>query len=158
MAEPIQAIVRPQKSEQEREAESLDQLLSTIAHHRDSLEDTIGLLEELHKSGLLEAVSAMLTARDKVTKILVEQASRPEITALMNNVMSALGGLGKLDADVTGTLMNGLAEGIGAGQAMSKSDAKLGLFDLVKAIKDPDINRTLKFTIGFLGGFGKAIE
>jgi uncharacterized protein YjgD (DUF1641 family) len=158
MAEPIQAIVRPEKTEQEQETESLEQLLSTIAQHRDGLEETISLLHELHSSGLLEALHAMLAAREQVTKILVEQASRPEATAIVNNLMVALGGLAKLNPEVTSSVMNGLSEGVQTGREMVKSDRKLGVFDLVKAIKDPDVNRTLKFAIGFLGGFGKAVE
>lgn len=157
MAEPIQKITRAVVSEEAAETIALEQLISTVAHNREGLEDTIGLLQELHESGVLEALGAMLAAKEKITKILVDQAMRPEATALINNLMSALGGLTKLDPELTGNLVAGLTQGMTAGKESVDNSKNFGIFDLVKAIKDPDVNRTLKFAIGFLGGFGKSL-
>ncbi len=158
MAEPIQTITRMAQTDREREAAALEHLVSTIAQNRDVLEETIGLLQELHTSGLLEALSALLAAREKVAKILVEQAVRPEVTTLLNHLMCVAGGLTRVEPETTGTLMSGLSQGIQRGQEMAQTDQKIGLFDLVRAVKDPDVNRSLKFAVGFLGGFGKALS
>lgn len=117
----------------------------------------MGVLQELHDSGILEALTAMLTAKDKIAKIVVEQALRPEATALINNMMSALGGLTTLDPELTGSLISGLARGVTEGTQSIQSANRIGVFDLAKALKDPDVNRTLKFAIGFLKGFGKSL-
>ncbi|GMA62165.1 formate dehydrogenase subunit alpha [Alicyclobacillus fastidiosus] len=157
MAAPIQQVVRNTKSKEELEAASLQSLLTAVVQNKASLEDTLRIMQELHDSGILEALHAMLTAKEKIAKILVEQALRPEATALINNMMSVMGGLTKLDPEATGALMNGLAEGMAEGTKATQSPKKIGVFALAKTLKDPDVNRTLKFAIGFLKGLGKTL-
>jgi uncharacterized protein YjgD (DUF1641 family) len=157
MAAPIQQISRSVKTQQESEAESFQSLLSVVAQNKETLEETMRLMQELHESGMLEALNAMLTAKEKIAKILVEQALRPEATILINNMMSIVGGLTKLDPQVTASLMNGLAAGMGEGSKSVQLAKKVSVLDLAKAIKDPDVNRALKFGIGFLKGFGKSL-
>jgi uncharacterized protein YjgD (DUF1641 family) len=157
MAEPIQQVSRTVKTKEDEEAISLQSLLSVVAQNKDSLEETIRLMQELHESGILEALNAMLIAKEKIAKIAVEQALRPEATTLINNMMNAMGGLTKLDPEVTSTLMSGLAEGMTEGNQSVNTSKKFGVFGLIKALKDPDVSRTLKFGIGFLRGFGKSL-
>nr|WP_284286341.1 DUF1641 domain-containing protein [Alicyclobacillus fastidiosus] len=43
------------------------------------------------------------------------------------------------------------------GTKATQSPKKIGVFALAKTLKDPDVNRTLKFAIGFLKGLGKTL-
>lgn len=157
MAAPIQKIARTVDGGQVTDVDALKPLLAVVADHQDSLEQGLHLLGELSDSGILEALTAMVTAKEKIAKIAVEQALRPEATTLINNMMSALGGLTKIDPEMTGTLLNGLAQGLEDGRKSLQNQKKVGLLDLGRALNDPDINRTLKFAMGFLKGFGKSM-
>ncbi|KYP81341.1 DUF1641 domain-containing protein [Ferroacidibacillus organovorans] len=157
MAAPIQKISRAVKTEQPTDVKSLESLLSAVADKNESLEQAMNLLQELYDSGILEALTAMVVAKEKIAKIAVEQALRPEATTLINNMMSALGGLTKLDPEMTGTLLSGLAQGLEDGKQSLQNSKKIGVLDLGRALNDPDVNRTLKFAMGFLKGFGKSM-
>ena len=155
MATPIRKIAHTVKTEAEFKEASLDSLLSMAAENRESLEQTISLLQELHTSGILEALTAMLQAKEKIAKIAVDQASRPEATTLINNLMSALGGLTKIQPEMTESLMAGVAQGLAEGNRALENPKKIGVFELIKVLKDMNVNRTLKFAIAFLKGLGK---
>ena len=157
MAAPIKQVSRPVKTKEEVETESLQSLLSLVAQNKESLEETMRVMEELHSSGILEALSAMLTAKQKIAEIVMHQVLRPEATSIINNMMSAIGGLTKLDPEITGNLIGGLGAGMAEGNKALQSDKKISLINLAKVLGYPDVNRTLKFGIGFLKGFGKSL-
>jgi len=158
MASPITKIIRPELTEEEKQQQTLEHLLSDIAGNKDSLQETLLLLKELHESGLLEALTDLLKAKEKVAKIAVDQATREPVTNLINNAMAAGGALTNLDPKTTEKLMAGVASGIQKAEQGLQEDSKVKMFDLVRALNDPDINRAIGFGMNLLRGVGEGLK
>ena len=54
MAKPIRKIKRIELTEEQKKEQSLENLLTEVAQNKDSLVETLDLLQELHNSGILD--------------------------------------------------------------------------------------------------------
>ncbi|MEH7502764.1 DUF1641 domain-containing protein [Neobacillus drentensis] len=158
MAKPITAFENRQKTEEELHSEKMDHLVDHVIENADGLKQTIALLHELHESGILEAMVSLVQAKEKVAKIAVDQMVRPPVTNLINNAMAAAGALTELDPAFTKKLVAGIANGMRNAEESVKNGEKAGVKDLFKAMKDPDINRSILFGIHLLKGIGKGLK
>jgi uncharacterized protein YjgD (DUF1641 family) len=158
MANPIQTIQKTELTQDQIKIQSLENLLSEVAHNKDSLLDTLNLLQELHDSGIMEALGSLLKAKESATKIALGQITRKPVTNMINNAMAAGGILTELDPETTSKLAKSLTVGLQKAEQGLKADTKLGLFDLMKAIKDPDINRAFGFGFNLLKGIGEGLK
>jgi uncharacterized protein YjgD (DUF1641 family) len=118
----------------------------------------MGIVGELNDIGVFEAANAMLLAKEKIAKIALGQINREPVTNIINNLMSAAGVLSSIDPELTKKLASSVAAGMDEGSNHLQSNKKLGLFDLVKALKDPDINRAIGFGLHFMKGLGKGLK
>jgi len=158
MAKPIQVIQKTELTEEQIKMQSLENLISGVADNKDSLLETLELLQELHNSGIMDALGSLLKAKESAAKIAVGQLTRKPVTNMINNAMAAGGILTELDPETTSKLAKSLTAGLKkAGQGLEE-DSKIGLFDLMKAIKDPDINRALGFGFNLLKGIGEGLK
>lgn len=158
MAKPIQTIKKVELTEEQKKAQSLEGLLSEVAQNKDSLLDTLQLLKELHDSGILEAINSLVKAKEEVAKIAVGQMTREPVTNLINNAMAAGGALTSLDPEMTKKLMGGMAKGLEKAEQGLQSNSKVGILDLLKALKDPDLNRAMGFGLNLLKGIGEGLK
>jgi len=158
MAKPIQMVKKVEYTEEQKKAQSLESLLSEVADNKDSLVDTLQLLQELHDSGILEAAVSLVKTKEKVAKIAVGQMTREPVTNLINNAMAAGGALTTIDPEMTKKLMDSVVNGLEkAGQGLH-TNSKVGILDLLKVLNDPDINRALGFGINLLKGIGEGLK
>ena len=72
--------------------------------------------------------------------------------------MSAAGALTAIDPASTGKLASSVVNGLKEAETQNNNGKKLGVLQLVKAFRDPDINRTIKFGLNFLKGMGKGLD
>ncbi|UOF91187.1 DUF1641 domain-containing protein [Fodinisporobacter ferrooxydans] len=158
MAQPITLIRKHLPDEQELQQESLEQVISDIAEHGKAMQETIHLLHELHKSGLLEAATALLEAKETIAKIAVGQLSKPNVTNILNHLLGAADGLGQIDPATTKKVVQGLARGLERAGEHVDDDKKMGMFDFWKYLRDPDINRAIAFGLHLLKGLGEGLE
>lgn len=158
MAKPIQMIKKVELSEEEKKEQSLESLLSEVAENKDSLLDTLYLLQELHNSGILEAINSLVKAKEEVAKIAVGQMTREPVTNIINNAMAAGGALTELDPEMTKKLMGSVSKGLEKAEQGLKSNSKVGILDLMKALKDPDLNRAIGFGLNLLKGVGEGLK
>jgi uncharacterized protein YjgD (DUF1641 family) len=156
MAKPISFINKRVLSEEEKKQQTLDHLTNGAADNEEALKKTLDIVRELHDSGILEAVESMLKAKGKITEIVLGQATRNEVTNIINNGMAVAGVLTELDPEQTKKLMSGVVQGLT--EAKENQDKKVGVFDLIKALKDPDVNRTIGFGMNLLRGLGKGLN
>lgn len=158
MAKLIQQIERVAQTPEQLEEQSLQELLLMLTQNKDSLVETMKIVQELHESGILEAMYSLLQAKEKVAKILVNQTLRPEATTMVNNAMNVAGVLTKIDPEVSSKLMNSVVVGLdGAGETLNHS-YKTGVFELAKSLNDPDVTKGLSFMLAFLKGFGRELS
>lgn len=155
---PITNIANFDMTEEELRQEKLDKLVDYISNHSDGLNEGMKLIQELHKGGILEVIISLLQAKEKVAKIAVDQMVRPPVTNMINNAMAAAGALTELNPDFTEKLVKGLANGVKKAEEGLTNGEKVGLVQLLKVMKDPDINRTMTFGIHLLKGIGEGLK
>ncbi|MFC3884883.1 DUF1641 domain-containing protein [Bacillus songklensis] len=158
MAKPITMIQKNALTEEEMKQQKLEELKALLADNDQALNQTLEIVRELHNSGILEAANSMLQAKDKIAKIALGQVSRKPITNLINNAMGAAGALTNIDPEMTTKLVNSVVTGMNEANQHVQSKKQVGLFDLMKAMKDPDINRAIGFGMHFLKGMGKGLK
>jgi uncharacterized protein YjgD (DUF1641 family) len=158
MAKPISTIQKHIQTEEEEKNRKLEELKSILADNDTALNETLTLLRELHQSGMLEAAGSMLKAKEKIAEIAVSQAAREPVTNLINHATGAAGALAATDPEMTKKLVNSVLSGLNEANDHLQHQKQLGLLDLVKALKDPDINRAAGFGLAFLKGMGKELN
>ncbi|MDR7000208.1 DUF1641 domain-containing protein [Neobacillus niacini] len=158
MAKPITKIKEPIFSEEEKKADRIEGVIQDLAENADGIKETIKLLQELHESGVLEALNRFIDAKEKVAKIAVGQLLRPPVTNAINNGMAAAGALTELNPEMTKKIMNGMTRGIQKAEKELRTNKKMGVFKLVKLMRDADINRALTFSLSLLQGIGAGLK
>ncbi|MCA1041131.1 DUF1641 domain-containing protein [Bacillus infantis] len=158
MAKPISVIQKTELTEEQLKQQSLENLLSGIVENKDSLLETLALLQELHDSGILDAAGSLLKAKEKAAHAAIGQLTREPVTNMINNAMAAGGILTQLNPETTAKLSKSLMAGMKKAEQGLKEDSKIGVFDLMKALKDPDINRVLGFGFNLLKGMGEGLK
>lgn len=158
MAKAIVNIKKPVLSEEEKKTKKLDQLKTELAQNADGISDTLKLLQELHDSGILEAVQALVEAKEKVSKIALGQLTRPPVTNTINNAMAMAEAVSDIDPAMTKKLVSSLSNGLQKAEEGLQKNEKVGLLDLYKAMNDPDINRAIGFGLNLLKGLGEGLK
>lgn len=156
MAKPIHIVRKRILTDEEIKQQSLDQLTDQLADSEEALHKTLAIVRELHESGMLEAVESLLKAKAAIAEIALGQATRKEVTNIMNNAMGAAAVLTEIDPEQTKKLLSSVASGLN--EAKASQGKKVGLWDLLKVIKDPDVNRALGFGMAFLKGLGRGLK
>jgi uncharacterized protein YjgD (DUF1641 family) len=157
MAKPITFINKKVLTEEEQKQQNLKNLSEELAENTETLQNTLAIMKELNDIGILEAVQSMLKAKEEITKILLGQVTREPVTNLLNNMMGAAGMLTDLDPAVTGKLLKSVSTGVESAEQYLQNPKKVGVMDLLKVLKDPDVNRAMGFGIHFLKGMGKGL-
>ncbi|PES76424.1 hypothetical protein CN327_23640 [Bacillus cereus] len=158
MAAPIQAIQKQELTEEEMKQQKLEDLKELLANNEDALNQMFNIVGELNDIGMLEAANSMLKAKETIAKIVLGQVTREPVTNLINNMMGAAGALTELDPELTKKLVGSVLTGMDEGNQHLQSNKKVGILDLMKVLKDPDINRAIGFGLHFLKGMGKGLK
>lgn len=156
MAKPTNIVKKHVLTEDEKKQQSLDHLTDELTKNEEAIKKMIVLVQELHDSGILEAAESMLKAKAKIAEVVLAQASRKEVTNMVNNVMGAGSVLAGMDPEQTKKILENAVGGII--EAKEKQGQKVSMFDLFRALKDPDINRAVGFGLHFLKGLGKGLK
>ena len=158
MAVPIKAIQKHERTEEEQKQQKLEDLKLLLANNEEALNQIFNIVGELNDIGMLEAANSMLKAKEPIAKIVLGQVTREPVTNLINNMMGAAGALTELDPELTKKLISSVLTGMDEGNEHLQSNKKVGILDLMKILKDPDINRAIGFGLHFLKGMGKGLK
>jgi uncharacterized protein YjgD (DUF1641 family) len=158
MANPISAIEKQQQTPEQQKEQELNELLSVLLENSSGLQQTVKLLQELHESGILPALQALVEAKEQVATIAVQQMLRPPVVNMLNNAMAAAGALTSLNPETTTKLMGSLSEGLKKAEQGLANNEMTGVWDLLKVMKDPDINRAMTFGLNLLKGLGQGLQ
>lgn len=158
MAAPIKAIQKQELTEEEQKQQKLEDLKALLANNEEALNQMFNIVGELNDIGMLEAANSMLKAKEPIAKIVLGQVTREPVTNLINNMMGAAGALTELDPELTKKLVSSVLTGMDEGNQHLQSNKKVGILDLMKVLKDPDINRAIGFGLHFLEGMGKGLK
>jgi uncharacterized protein YjgD (DUF1641 family) len=159
VAKPITTIQKQIMTEEEKREKTIEELKTSLTEKEEAVHELLSIMEELHKSGILEAANAMLKAREDIAKIVIGQANRKPVTTMINHVIGIAQLLANLDPQLITKLLESTASGIAEAYKQTKeTDKKIGLFDLLKVLNDPDINRAIRFLLSTLKEIGKRLN
>ncbi len=158
MAAPITSIKKKELTPEEIKQNKLEELQSLIAEQEQALNKILEITGELDDAGVLDALKAMVKAKDDIAEIAVDQASRDPVTNIINHVLNASGVISSIDPDVTAKLAASVKSGLHEAELYSGNGQKVSVFQLMTALNDPDTNRAVKFGLDFLKGMGKGLE
>lgn len=157
MAIPITSIQKKVSSPNEIKQQKLAELQSLIAEQDQALHKILEITGELDDAGIFDALKAMAKAKDDLAKIAVDQASREPVTNIINHVLKASGVISSIDPAVTEKLATGIKKGLDEAELYRGNGEKVGVYQFMMALNDPDINRAAKFGLDFLKGMGKEL-
>src|SRR5699024_3887476 len=113
-----------------------------------------GLLTTVHESGALDMLDALVKQKDEAIKNVAEQANKPPYATILAN-SSDLCVLGKdLPVDEWNHFIGKLNQGLNEA-CTAESEENISYMGLIKALKNPEINRSLTIMLGFLRGMGR---
>jgi uncharacterized protein YjgD (DUF1641 family) len=157
MAKALKLVLSDDRTPEQRQEESLTELLQVVAGHKDDLVSLLKLVAMLEESGALAILTGLLGRRTKVGEVLLGQVAKPSATNTINNLMAIGGAVGDLDPKVTRRLISGAAHGMERATAALERKENVGLLGLITALRDPDVNRVLTFGVNFLKGMGERL-
>ena len=158
MATPITSIKMKQQTPEEIQQEKLAELQSLLSEQDAAINKILDITGELDDAGILDAIQAMVKAKDEIAGIAVSQVSREPITNLIQHVLNASAGLTAIDPEVSAKLVESVKSGLNEAELHNRNNEAISTFDVLKSLKDPDINRAVKFGMNFLKGMGKSLE
>ncbi|WP_163093292.1 DUF1641 domain-containing protein [Bacillus cereus] len=158
MAKEITVIKKKVVTEEEQKQQVADELLNELSNNREAVEETMQLLAQLQKAGILDAAISLLAAKEDVSKIAVEQLNREPVKNALNNMMGAGEALSSVDPEITKQITSSLVTGLQFATNELNSGKKTKVMDFFKVLKDPDINRAITFGFSFLKAFGQGLE
>ncbi|WPK12184.1 DUF1641 domain-containing protein [Lysinibacillus louembei] len=158
MAKLISTIKKEELTTEQLQAQKLEDLKQLVANNEDAVKQIFTILTELNDIGALEAASKLIEAKEEVAHIALGQLTRKPITNIMNNLMGVAGALSDMDPSTTAKLIDALNSGLDEGNKAVEADEKIGVLQLMKQLKDPDVNRAVNFGVHFLKGLGKGLK
>jgi uncharacterized protein YjgD (DUF1641 family) len=149
MAQPIPLKVAPRNPRQELRT----QLERAPDEHAEALLAAYELLQEMHDQGVLEIARGMLSAGDEILGSLAADASTPEATRAIRNLLFWRRVLGGIEPE----WFKGIFQAIPEGLAMATAERKKpeSLLGLLRRVTNKDSLRALAAGIDFLQTFGR---
>ncbi|MUV36312.1 uncharacterized protein JNUCC1_00113 [Lentibacillus sp. JNUCC-1] len=154
MAEPIKTIkyMEPPSIEERREQNTQD-ILNTLGDHKDAIVSGIELLDALHESGLLDMLTALVKQKDTAIEQFVTELNKEQYTGILENLGQLLFLAGELDVEDMRDMISRVNSGVSEAAATTHKHHTTYM-DLVKALKNPEINRSVTLILQFLKGMG----
>ncbi|WP_042471389.1 DUF1641 domain-containing protein [Bacillus ndiopicus] len=158
MAKLISTIKKEQLTEEQLQAQKLEDLKRLVTDNEEAVTQIFTILTELNDIGALEAASKLIEAKEEIAHITLGQLTRKPVTNIINNLMGVAGALSDMDPATTTKLIDALNSGIDEANKAVETDEKIGVLQLMKQLKDPDVNRAVNFGVHFLKGLGKGLK
>ncbi|MBG9588537.1 DUF1641 domain-containing protein [Cytobacillus firmus] len=155
MAKAIKQIELVQPSAEEEQAQDIAGLLTQLSQNSEALSSAIDIIGQLQKSGMLDIIQGFLHSKEKVAAIAIDQVNQPNMHNIIRNGFNTVDFLGSLDPQQMNIMMSAVTKGLDESAEVMKRNDKTGVFGLMKALRDPDINLAMNSMLGFLKGMGR---
>ncbi|WP_099222503.1 DUF1641 domain-containing protein [Listeria costaricensis] len=158
MAEPISKIRETGPTLEEQQAEHLQELKDAFAKEDSGFKEMIEFVRLLNEAGALEAVNSAVKAKEEIAKTFLNEWRKEPTTNAINNLMLTSQLLTETKPEQTEAIIKKMKETAKQAEESAKSEEIIGLFGLMKALKDPDVNRALRYGLTFLKGMGENLK
>ncbi|ARI77709.1 DUF1641 domain-containing protein [Halobacillus mangrovi] len=154
MAKSITKIKKYEKTREEQVESDTAEVREAVADNKEAILKGINLLQALNEGGTLDTASAFTKTKKEALENVVQEISKDRYTPLLENLPELIFLLGEIDVKALRDLSNRLNQGLEAMNA-DGPEQKTSIFDLAKALKDPEINRSITMLLQFLRGMGQ---
>jgi len=141
-------------SEETIRGRNLDEVVKSVSENKEAILKGIDLLEALNQSGTLDMVNAFVKHREDALEYVMRELNKPQYSSILENLTNLLLLLGDMNMEDLQTFAGRLNHGVREAAA-SEAMEKTSYMDLIKALKDPEINRSITMLLQFLRGMGK---
>ncbi|OYD09117.1 DUF1641 domain-containing protein [Paludifilum halophilum] len=157
MAKATRKMVSIQPDEEQIRRRQIDKLLCVLADHQGSVKEAVILLNQLHRHGLLEMANAVLEQGENLLEVMLRQARQPGAT---DGIKSAIA-FGQILTRLDEQMITRLGEGVYYGLNKMETEQGLrvnGVWDLLRALRDPEVARGLSALLALLQGLGQSLS
>ncbi|WP_082234570.1 DUF1641 domain-containing protein [Halobacillus massiliensis] len=158
MAKAIKQIDKTFVTPEKKQQEDLNLILNQLAQNKESILLMVEIIEELRKFGLLDIAKGMLKTRHELGILAMEELDKPTVHDLVKSGIGAFNFITKVDPKQLDRILNGASEGLKGMTENLPEDEKLGMWGLVKSMRDPEVNRSLTAMVHFLKGMGHGLK
>lgn len=158
MAKATKTVYRQEFTQEELRSKDLREVEDALIDNKDALLESLSILNHMHERGILTLLNGLFSQGDKVLNILVKTADTPETSNTLKNLLLLTGVLGTLNVKQIEPLLLKVNSGVARVAEMNDTEEKTSYFSLVKALKDPEINRAITLLLSFLKGMGEETE
>ena len=149
MAKPITTIERRAATET-MPIEAQPEALATAEFQR--------LLVLAHERGVLQAMNHLLEEPDAALGTATDWATQRGNLAVVKHALLFYNTLQSIDPRAVQALLNGL-NGAAEGAANGRDEWHVvGFFGLLRALRDPDVNRGMRFLLRMAAGLGRSVR
>ncbi|MCP3030595.1 DUF1641 domain-containing protein [Halobacillus sp. A1] len=154
MAKSITNIKRLEVPKEKQVERDLDEVREAVSENKEAILKGIKLLKSLDEVGTLDTANAFSHSKKKALEHLVNEVSKDQYTQLFENLPELVFLMGDLDMkairETTGRVNQGIKE-----MNELEPEQKTTIFDLAKALKDPEINKSITMLMQLLKGMGR---
>lgn len=154
MADPIRKIKRMEVSEEEIKEKNASDVLDAISENKESVLKGIDLLATIDDAGGLEIMSALVKHREVALEKFIEEINKDRYAGSLENLSKLFILMGSIEVEELEPVITKINTGIKDAQTVSE-DESTSYFDLLRALKDPEINRSITMLLEFLRVVGK---
>ncbi|MEC0242450.1 DUF1641 domain-containing protein [Paenibacillus dokdonensis] len=157
MANPITRINRQVPTEEEIREQEVERLVSGAAKSNPGLLMFMDIIQEMYEAGYLEVVHGMVKNREKVLPHVFDFIKISGMPVVMKNAVTGMQFLSTLEPHKVQRTMNAVGHGLNKALDTDTDEDQKGFFDLLKMMKDPDVNRSITMMLNFLKSMGEQL-
>ncbi|MFC4556903.1 DUF1641 domain-containing protein [Virgibacillus kekensis] len=154
MADQISNIKRMKIPEETVREHNLDEVTKAVSENKEAILKGIDFLSMLNDSGYLDMTNALIKHKDEAMANVFKQLNRPQYSAAVENLVKMFILVGELNVDELQNFSEKLNRGLEKADESSEQEST-SYMDLLKALKDPEINRSITMLLNFLRGMGR---
>ncbi|SFQ14099.1 DUF1641 domain-containing protein [Salibacterium halotolerans] len=158
MAEKIQHIQKQERTEEEQREQDLREIEDALVENKEVILKSLFTLKHADDRGVISLLHGLFADGDKVLKVLADTLNNEENTKAIRHLLLLMGVAGKLDVEKVEPLLLKVNEGLRRVGEAGDTEEKTGYMDLVKSLKDPEVNRAVTLLLTFLKGMGQEVE
>jgi uncharacterized protein YjgD (DUF1641 family) len=155
MAKPTRKIEPIAPSKEKNREKGIEEIEDALVERKEAVLEVITLVDRLHESELLPLLSALVNHKDQATSALFREINRPDNAQFARNMVDLMGFLGTIEFENMQPFLERINEGMLEANKEEENDDLISMFQLIKALKDPEINRSIRMLLAFLKGMGK---
>lgn len=154
MAEPISNIKRIEFSDEEILERNLNDVIEAVSVNKDSVMKAIELITTLDDNGMLDFVNSLIKQKEAGLSYIFGELNQEQYANTLENASDLIFLLGDIDfkqiSQMTEKINSGLTEALS-----TDSEESTTYIGMLKALKDPEINRSITMLLMFLRGMGR---